>query len=648
MHAAVRNSPRMFISDTETSVDLLYYEAIAQTVVKLIGEAGDKPLTIGVHGDWGAGKSSVLLMTEREFAKDKDILCLRFNGWQFQGFEDAKAALIEKIIIELRDARSGFEKVKEQATDLLKRIDYLKLGKKALQYGFTFYAGVPHPETIKDAVQALRAVCEMGRDKVTTDDIGAAVETVEGLLKPRTEKTIPEEMRAFEVEFRSLIELAKLKKLVVCIDDLDRCLPETAIETLEAIRLFLFAPKTAFVIAADEGMIQYAVRKHFPDLPQSSGPVSYAQNYLEKLIQVPFRVPALGPVETQVYSALVIAEAALGSEHEKFKELLNKARQILIKPWAGEILDGGSVQELLKGEVHASVKEAILHSGQTYRVLAEGTKGNPRQIKRFLNAMLLRKAIADARGFGDQIKLPHLAKVMLAEQFHPTFFEQITRVVQTAPDAKPTEIAALESEVRSTKAAERQSEVEEEKSKDKQKQGEWTPDDWAKNWATIDPALANEDLRPYLFITRDKKGFVSGLDSIGHLQSFLEMLMGDEMAVKFAEAQVKKLIAVDAQKVAQIVSAKIIESGDFRQQPKGILGLRTLARHQPSARAILLSVLSTPEPNKIAGWAASALGDLLKYPETDAQANALEKRWRESGSRELKAMFTAMDKIVKK
>jgi len=48
----------MFISDQETEVDLLYYESIARTLIRLIADSGDKPLTIGVHGDWGAGKTS--------------------------------------------------------------------------------------------------------------------------------------------------------------------------------------------------------------------------------------------------------------------------------------------------------------------------------------------------------------------------------------------------------------------------------------------------------------------------------------------------------------------------------------------------------------------------------------------------------------
>ncbi len=632
----------MFISDNETAVDLLYYEAIAQTIVGLIKESGDKPMSIGIHGDWGAGKSSVLLMTEEAFSSDPDVLCLRFNGWQFQGFEDAKAALLEKIVIELRDARSGFEKVKEKAKDLLSRIEYLKLGKKALPWAITLYTGLPHPGVLKDAVTALKAL------GTTPDEIGSAVGSVEGLLKPGTERKVPEELRAFEREFRELIEVAKLEKLVVLIDDLDRCLPETSIETLEAIRLFLFAPKTVFVIAADEGMIQYAVRKHFPDLPQSSGPVGYAQNYLEKLIQVPFRIPALGPVETQVYSALVMAEAALGSDNQVFKEMLKKARGILSKPWAGEILDGALLQELLKGQVNVSIKEAILHSAQIYRVLADGTKGNPRQIKRFLNAMLLRKQIAEARGFGSQIKLPHLAKIMLAEQFHPTFFDQIAAVVQRSSEGRAEELSVLEeNHGRTRRSAARKGDLELEQ-KDTENRADWNPDDWARAWAKLDPMLSKEDLRPYLFITRDKKAFISGADSAAHLQDLIDSLMGDEMAVGLSEDQVKTLAEIDAQKVIHVLSARVLELGDFKQQPKGVTGLRVLARHQPTTRRHVLKVLETMEASKLGPWAGNVLAELASYSELALECRKLRDHWSEAGSRQLKAMLVAQDKTSQK
>src|SRR3546814_19827733 len=88
----------MILTDNETKVDLLNNEAIAATIVGLLRAKPDHPVTIGVHGDWGAGKSSVLEMIEAGVADKNDVLCLKINGWRFQGFEDEKLAMIEEIV----------------------------------------------------------------------------------------------------------------------------------------------------------------------------------------------------------------------------------------------------------------------------------------------------------------------------------------------------------------------------------------------------------------------------------------------------------------------------------------------------------------------------------------------------------------------
>ena len=267
----------IFISDNETATDLLYYDSIAKTIVNLIASSGEKPISIGVHGDWGAGKSSILKMTQAQLADDKKVLCLWFNGWRFEGFEDAKAALIETIVLELRDQRPGIKKVTDAVTDVLKRLDYLKLAQMTVKYGGTFFTGIPHPGLIKDAADALKAAAGMISGNANKENIAQALEEGAGLLKAaKDEKKIPEEMKGFHQAFKSLLEAAEISRLVVFIDDLDRCLPETAIATLEAIRLFLFTEKTAFVIGADEQMIEYSVKRHFPDFQKSGLPDTYA------------------------------------------------------------------------------------------------------------------------------------------------------------------------------------------------------------------------------------------------------------------------------------------------------------------------------------------------------------------------------------
>lgn len=95
----------MILTDNETKIDLLNNEAIAKTIIDLLREKPERPVTIGIHGDWGAGKSSILEMIESGLGSDKDVLCIKFNGWRFQGFEDAKIALIEGIVTELIEKR---------------------------------------------------------------------------------------------------------------------------------------------------------------------------------------------------------------------------------------------------------------------------------------------------------------------------------------------------------------------------------------------------------------------------------------------------------------------------------------------------------------------------------------------------------------
>jgi len=184
----------------------------------------------------------------------------------------------------------------------------------------------------------------------TKDNMEAAIDGVKELFKPRgngDSTNVPEEINAFRKAFDDLLEKAGVEQLVVLIDDLDRCLPDTAIETLEAVRLFVFTSRTAFVVAADEAMIEYAVRKHFPDLPDTTGPQSYARNYLEKLIQVPFRIPALGDTETRIYVTLLLVGADLGENDAAFNALIGVARERLKRPWKSGALDATTVRTAL-------------------------------------------------------------------------------------------------------------------------------------------------------------------------------------------------------------------------------------------------------------------------------------------------------------
>jgi predicted KAP-like P-loop ATPase len=638
----------IFISDTDTETDLLYYDAIAKTIVNLIRCSGEKPISIGVHGDWGAGKTSVLRMTQAQLATDKNVLCLWFNGWQFEGFEDAKAALIETIILELRDQRSDLAKVTEATADVLKRLDYLKLAKMAVKYGGTFVTGIPHPELIKDAYDALKAAAGMIAGKATPEDINKSLEEGSALLnKAKEGKKVPEEMKEFHRSFKALLEAAHISRLVVLIDDLDRCLPETAIATLEAIRLFLFTDKTAFVIGADEQMIEYSVKKHFPDLPKSGMPDSYSRSYLEKLIQVPFRIPVLGPVETQCYVTLVMAEAILTQPENKdaFKRLADMAKVSITKPWEAQPIEAKQIEDVIKGEVAVPLKEAVSISAQIYRVLSDGTKGNPRLIKRFLNAVLLRYGIAAERQLGNVIRFPQLAKIMLAERFHPSFFDKLVSAVPLAPDnpnvGKVSILRFLEQpgdEKKDEKAKEKPLPS---NAEDAKLLEEWKQDPWVTTWAKIQPYLSGEDLRPYIFVTRDRRQSIFGYALGSKLADLIERLCQNEFTISAATDEVKGLNTREITEVAQHFKSTIMASGDFARKPRGYEGLVAVATQRPETRPILLSLFQNLPPAQLGGWAWPGLKGLGEDPALRSEVTTLAKVWEEKGSTGLKKAIAA-------
>lgn len=633
----------MILSDNETKVDLLNNEPIAKTIVALLRKQPDHPITIGVHGDWGAGKSSVLEMVEDALGNEEHVLCLKFNGWRFQGFEDAKIALIEGVVTSLLEKRPILTKATASVKKVFHQIDLLKLAKRAggaATAAVGFYTG-HYQLGMAGLVTSLESTLT-DPNNFTKVKIGEVLEGAKGLLK-ESEKTsnIPEEIAEFRKAFDHLLKEAKIDQLVVLVDDLDRCLPETAIETLEAIRLFIFTSHTAFVIAADEAMIEYSVRKHFPDLPDSTGSQTYARNYLEKLIQVPFRIPALGQAETRIYVTLLLVGAELGEGDSSFDELIKVARERLKRPWLGGVLDAATMKTAL-GSKDRRAHNALMISDQIGPILASGARGNPRQIKRFLNTLLLRQASAEARGFGEDVKLPVLAKLMLVERFNSRVFDHIAIMAALAPDGICSDLGTLESEAqkqaRKAEAAAKKSQGKNEPAEPESSAtlAEWLASQITLDWAALEPSLAKIDLRPYLFVAKDRKDFFGAATSLGQVAAVAEKLLGSKLAVQAEESNLRRLATPEAAQIFEIVRARIMASDTFDKQPDGIAGLEVLVRAQSSLQSNLLDFLESLPPTRLGVWVCAGWSNALKDTVAIARFDQLLEVWSKSGSAFLK------------
>ncbi|MEQ8179384.1 MAG: Qat anti-phage system ATPase QatA [Amphiplicatus sp.] len=603
----------MIIPDNETEIDLLYYEAISKTVIDLLNSAGETPLTIGVHGDWGAGKSSILKMLAAEFEDSDDTLCIVFNGWLFQGFEDTKAVLIETIIEELGRNRTLTAAAKKKAGDLLKRVNWMKVAKKMGGLAFTAATGIPTAVQLKSLISAAKGLLG-GEGDFAAEDVEAFITEGESYLNEAEPETVPDHIHAFREEFSDLLREAKIERLIVVVDDLDRCLPETSIETLEAIRLFLFVPGAAFVIAADEAMIEYAVKKHFPDLPLTQGPASYAQNYLEKLIQVPFRLPPLGYVETRTYITLLMTELELGSDDDAFLRLVELTKDVLRRPWDGGGFERDAIAAAL-GAVPPAVENAIQLADQIAPILTDGARGNPRQVKRFLNTMALRLAIAERRGIADDIAIPVLSKLMLAERFDTDLYDRIAR--ETNVDGTSDTLKTLEAAVDKDddavvgKASEEDNPLSE----------------WSRRWLALEPRLADIDLRPYLFISRDRKAPLFGGGGLPQLEAFIEKLCGGRLEAKAVAAEVGKLPPGEAERYFNALLSRVRGASDLKTRPPGVYGLMELCKVHPTFQNAVVSMLNDFTIARLGVWAAAGWADVFSTEESKKGYRSLREKW---------------------
>lgn len=99
-------------------------------------------------------------------------------------------------------------------------------------------------------------------------------------------------------------------------------------------------------------ILVYCAYSFTSDLPDTTGPQTCARNYLEKLIQVPFRIPTLGDTETRIYVTLLLLGAEIGEKDEAFNDLISVSRERLKRLWISGALDAATVRTALGDKAH--------------------------------------------------------------------------------------------------------------------------------------------------------------------------------------------------------------------------------------------------------------------------------------------------------
>jgi hypothetical protein len=326
---------------------------------------------------------------------------------------------------------------------------------------------------------------------------------------------------------------------------------------------------------------------------------------------------------------LLLVQSIVGEDHIGFKDLLALARKALNQPWRASGIKPEQVRDVDKTK-REELDAAFVLAQQIGPILAEGTKGNPRQIKRFLNSLAIRLAIAKERGFGRDVNGAVLGKLMLAERFQPDFYDHLAAEAMLAADGKVPLLAELESAARdggkSGDRKEKDSKAGKSTARANGDNEKWLSREWLLKWARINPALADEDMRPYVFVARDKRILPTAAET-SSLDTLIESLSGGDLAARAVEPQVKGLSPGDAEQLFNALRERVVRASTFQTEPAGFIGLMLVAKNHPRHQSELLSLIESIDATTLGLWATRGWKEILTEPGTTERLNAILGRW---------------------
>ena len=518
--------------DKEAEIDYLNFGYMVDMVVDIATNRDLSPSTIGLYGDWGSGKSSLMKLAQKkieekntEIGDEKDsikTLCIEFNGWLFEGYEDTKTSLCGVILDALADEKRFSKEITDYAKTLIKKIDFNKILGKGIKYGLDFFLTGGIGALTDLTLSSVLSTIKTNVSEVQAKDLEEILNKFKKDDKTRTE------IKNFREEFKQLLQKSNVENVVVFIDELDRCLPDTVLEVFEAMRLFLFVEGMSFVIGADERLIQYSIKSKYKEVPGNN--LDIGKEYLEKVIQYPLYIPQLTRAEVNQYLACLLLRETL--TENQFKEILS----IIYTLAPNQDFSMEQISDKAP-DIAESCKKDMALARQISSVLAPSINGNPRQCKRFLNTLYMRLKLAKARNVALDKNI--LAKLMLAEYFNPEFFKAVTK-----PENREL-----------FKAFEKGEEL-----NDDNPFAVWKEKDWVKKWMQNGTRLDEEKLDKYVYFADVKNRYgQSSLDMLSPTarKCYEQLVDGTEMNRNAALKLVDKLVPGEKAIIASEVFAVI-------------------------------------------------------------------------------------------
>lgn len=426
-------SPHLQLSDQPAPKDLLDFKPYTNSLVDIIRDPNTKgPLVIGLFGSWGSGKTSLMQFVRKELKNSKPsqddeavdakppasngFRSVWFDAWKYDKEDALWRALLMRVIDSLRvwegDEETTPDELKSDIERLEQRlyrdveweekggltVDWPELGKGAAKGAVKLALNcLPGVSTLTEAFAAVKKGLGGGEDADGLFDAFQRDVVSHHQAQLRS-------LEQFQDQFGDLVAkhiVEKNERLVVFVDDLDRCLPEKAIEVLEAIKLFLDVEGCIFVLGLDHDVITRGIEVKYRDfvIEEHDGAAQRRRllvkgaAYLEKIIQLPFRLP---PIESTAIQ--------------------------------------GYVEEL-----------ASFEDPRCAKVFGKGLETNPRKVKRAINIFLFLSNLARHRP-KLAISPVRLAKIVVIYHSHTELYDRLRRNPSLLRDIEASLIKAGDEE----------------------------------------------------------------------------------------------------------------------------------------------------------------------------------------------------------
>jgi len=245
--------------------DLLESEKYAKALSSFILES-DTPLTIGMQGEWGTGKTSLMYMIKEKldgFAEEENyaIATSWVNTWEysmFKGVDQTTPAVLKGMLEKLKESCGHNWTVTDDVDNKIKKVG-------------SFLGNVANQIVASQAGIDVKAASGQNAEKILAD-----IAEIKSDIKDVISDLINDEKNPY-------------KKVVFFIDDLDRINPKDAVEVLESLKNIFDIHNCIFILAIDYDVVVKGLEDKFGKKTDENE--REFRSFFDKIIQVPFSMP---------------------------------------------------------------------------------------------------------------------------------------------------------------------------------------------------------------------------------------------------------------------------------------------------------------------------------------------------------------------